>query len=95
MTLIARGESAVLHGGEYARRVVIKDFRYTPEGLRYELEPESAGTRLFAPAGAVSPFDGDTRLVRYNVMTGDEQALEASEPPRPRGDADAARSSAP
>jgi DEAD/DEAH box helicase domain-containing protein len=71
--VIAPGERAVYLSDDGPLDVVVKDVRYTPQGLLYELESTKAG-RWMVVKPAVQPLNGETRLVRFNLTTGDVAA---------------------
>lgn len=69
--LIARGQRAIFLAGDYAREVTIKDFRFTPVGVRYELDSDDPALTRFVPVDAVVPTDESTSFVIFDPMTGD------------------------
>ncbi|BCS31431.1 DEAD/DEAH box helicase [Luteitalea sp. TBR-22] len=86
--LIARGTTAMhAHAKSGLIEVTVKDYRYTPQGLLYELEPLRATVRRdqdgelvevpkgkwLVPAGSVQAINGQTRLMRVNLVTGEEE----------------------
>jgi DEAD/DEAH box helicase domain-containing protein len=72
-TVIARGEKAVYYADGGTQEVKVLSYRYTPQGLMYELEPEKEGVKWMVTASAVQPLYGETRLLKVNLMTGEEQ----------------------
>ena len=48
-------------------------YRYTPQGLMYELVSRRPGRRWLVTADAISPLNGDSLMVQYNVMTGESK----------------------
>jgi len=70
--VIARGEEAMLQSSLGARPVKIIGYRFTPQGLVYDLEPPDDGTRRYAPAKAVQPMYGQTKMIWFNLITGEE-----------------------
>jgi hypothetical protein len=50
--------------------VTVKGVRYTPQGLLYELESPKPG-RWMVVQSSVQPLNGETRLVRFNLTTGE------------------------
>jgi len=70
--VIARGEEAMLQSSLGVNPVRIIGYRFTPQGLVYDLEPPSDGTRRYAPAQAVQPIYGQTKMVWFNLITGEE-----------------------
>ncbi len=67
--------------------VTVRGYRYTPQGLFYELEPLRAAVardadgelvavpqgRWLVPASSLQAINGQTRLVRVNLVTGEEE----------------------
>jgi len=74
--VVARGEEAIYFKAEATEEVRIRDFRFTPKGIVYELEPGNGWDTRLVPAEYIKPLNGQTKLVRWNVMTGEEQLLE-------------------
>ena len=85
--VIDRQQPAIYLSGDAPADVTVIDFRYTPHGLMYQLEPLRAPGYVQASDGAISarppmkwmvlssavqPLPGTTQMVRYNVMTGEE-----------------------
>ena len=76
VTVVARGETAIYFKAEATEEVRVKDFRYTPKGLVYELEPTAGWGYQLVPAQSIKPLHGVTRLIRFNLMTGEERPVE-------------------
>jgi len=76
VTVVARGELAICFKAEASEEVRVKGFRYTPKGLIYELEPRDGWDTDLVPAEYIKPLHGVTRLIRWNLMTGEERPLE-------------------
>ena len=89
ITVIARQQPALFQSGDAPSEVTVLDFRYTPNGLMYELLPLKApgfyalGDGTFEPrpspkwmvlATTLRPIPGVTRTVRFNVVTGEDTA---------------------
>lgn len=90
--LIARNQPAIYMHAEGPIEVTAVDFRYTPNGIMYELENlKSPGFQLHKDGGSVElikrapvkwmvlashlqPIHGRTEMVRYNLVTGEENA---------------------
>jgi DEAD/DEAH box helicase domain-containing protein len=94
--VVAPGEQAILEGADGPVNVRVIGWRFTPQGLMYELDPPSDRRPLqrverrtkdgrfheVQPAGgsikwmvaarALRPIFGTTRLVRVNLVTGEE-----------------------
>ena len=74
--------------------VTVRDYRYTPQGLLYELEPlrpavardqegevvEVPKGKWLVPASSVQSINGQTRLMRVNLTTGEEETSISAEP---------------
>jgi len=54
----------------------VRNHRYTPRGLLYELEPERPGCTWLVSARDVTPIFGRSQLLRVNLVTGEGQPLE-------------------
>lgn len=76
VVVVARGERALYFKAEATEEVLIRDFRYTPRGVVYDIEPGQHWDRRQVPSEFVKPIHGVTRLVRWNLMTGEEQLIE-------------------
>jgi DEAD/DEAH box helicase domain-containing protein len=68
--VIAPGERAMYLSGDGPLDVTVKGVRYTPQGLLYELESPKPG-RWMVVQSSVQPLNGETRLVRFNLTTGE------------------------
>lgn len=73
--LVAPGEPAILMNASGTQEVEVTGFRYTPRGTVYELRHRTNGVNWSVPAMTVQPIHGETKLVRYNVMTGEQVEL--------------------
>ena len=73
--LIAPGESAILINAAGTQEVRVIDFRYTPKGMMYELQHRKQNVTWAVPASTVQPIYGETKLVRFNLMTGERVEL--------------------
>lgn len=73
--LVASGQIAMLANGDGSKEVEVVGYRYTPRGLMYELRHLDSTVTWTAPANGVVPIHGRTRLVRTNLVTGDEEPL--------------------
>lgn len=74
VTVIAQGQPAIFMTSETAREVVVLECRYTPRGLMYRLQHDSAD--WWVPVNAVQPVHGETKLVLLNLMTGETKPLD-------------------
>ncbi len=85
--LIAPGSTAMhTHVTSGLIEVMVRGYRYTPQGLLYELEPlrpavargqdgaivEVPKGKWLVPATSLQAINGQTRLVRVNLTTGEE-----------------------
>ncbi|MBI5480260.1 MAG: DEAD/DEAH box helicase [Deltaproteobacteria bacterium] len=70
--IVAPGEVAIFEGMQGSENVRVVGWRYTPQGVMYELEPPTTGVKRMVAARAVRPIFGTTRLVRVNLVTGEE-----------------------
>jgi DEAD/DEAH box helicase domain-containing protein len=75
LTMIAPGEEAILMNAAGTREVQVVDFRYTPKGMMYDLKHRRSSVTWSAPTLTVQPIPGETKMVRFNVMTGERQDL--------------------
>jgi hypothetical protein len=62
--------------GNQTQEVRIVAYRYTPQGIMYDLEPPQPGLRWSVAASYVQPLHGETALLRVNLMTGDAEPIE-------------------
>lgn len=74
VTVVRSGSRAMLVAPEGAEEVMVIGYRYTPQGLMYDLEPRKPGVRWSVRYEVVLPINGTTECVRYNLMTGEESA---------------------
>ncbi|MBI5016762.1 MAG: DEAD/DEAH box helicase [Deltaproteobacteria bacterium] len=72
VALVAPRETAMHWGPSGSEEVVVKGFRYTPQGILYELEPATKNSRWLVRHETIQPIHGVSRMVRYNLVTGDE-----------------------
>lgn len=73
--VVARGERAMFMKGEASEEVVVVDFRFTPVGIVYELRHPDETVVWRVPYERIQPIHGVTKLVRWNLMTGEETPL--------------------
>ncbi len=76
VTVVAAGGPAMLVTDARTAEVVVKDHRYTPRGLLYELEPEQPGVRWLVAARDVQPIFGRSPLAKLNLETGEIREVE-------------------
>lgn len=69
--VVAKGSEAMLVTEARTAEVIVKDHRYSPRGLLYELEPEQSDVRWLVAARDVRPIYGKSRLVKLNLITGE------------------------
>jgi DEAD/DEAH box helicase domain-containing protein len=70
--VIARGEKGMFVKAEASEEVVVEDYRYTPKGLMYKLRHQAPGLSWLVEANRIMPLHGETRMIRLNLMTGEE-----------------------
>lgn len=73
VTVIAPGQRGILCNADGTREVEILAYRYTPKGLVYDLRHADDRVRWTVPAPAVQPIHGETRMLRVNLVTGEEE----------------------
>jgi DEAD/DEAH box helicase domain-containing protein len=73
--LAAPGELAILTNASGTQEVEVADFRYTPRGIVYELKHRTRAVQWTVPAETVMPIHGESKLVRFNLMTGERVDL--------------------
>lgn len=71
--VVADGEQAMLINTGGTREVTVLRYRYTPQGLRYQLQSDRKGMTWHVPKETVEPLAGRTRMVWVNLMTGETQ----------------------
>jgi DEAD/DEAH box helicase domain-containing protein len=72
-TVIAPGEQAVYVTGDGTRDVQVIGYRYTPQGLVYELRSDTAGAKWIVAERTMQPIHGQTRTILVNLTTGEEK----------------------
>jgi DEAD/DEAH box helicase domain-containing protein len=70
--LILPGEPAIFMSPTVTQEVIVTGFRFTPKGMMYELRHRDHSVAWRVPAESVQPVYGETRLMRYNLMTGEQ-----------------------
>lgn len=75
ITVIAPGETAVLQSPVEAVEVVILRYVPAPSGLKYRLRHSKETVEWTVDAASVSPINGQTKLIRYNTETGEEESI--------------------
>jgi len=76
MSVIAPGETAIQILPTETREVTVIRYLFTPSGLKYRLKHPKETVEWTVEQALVSPVHGVTRMVRYNVDTGEEQNIE-------------------
>ncbi|HJT29525.1 MAG TPA: DEAD/DEAH box helicase [Pyrinomonadaceae bacterium] len=72
VTVIAAGEQAMCRLASGAMEsVTVLGFRYTPQGLMYELSSPKSDVSWMVKASTVVPINGVSKLVEANLMTGE------------------------
>lgn len=61
--------------GEASEEVVVEGYRFTPRGIVYDLRHPDETVRWQVAYDRIQPIHGVTRLVRWNLVTGEEQPL--------------------
>ena len=56
--------------------IEVKEFRYTPQGLMYQLAAPTKDVSWMVKASTVVPINGVTKLIQANLNTGETKALE-------------------
>jgi len=76
VTVIAAGEQAMCRLSSGAMESVkVLGFRYTPQGLMYELSSPKREVSWMVKAATVVPINGISKLIEANLMTGDQRDL--------------------
>ncbi len=71
--VIATGSPAIVHATSGQHEATVVGIRYTPQGLMYDLAPQTADSdRWSVAADHVQPIFGVSSRARYNLMTGEE-----------------------
>lgn len=73
--LVAPGEPAIFMSPSGTQEVNVTGFRFTPKGMMYELQHRTQSVTWCVLAETVQPIYGETRLMRYNLMTGEQVEL--------------------
>ena len=76
VTLVAPGEQASFLRDNWGCEVVtVIRFMYTRRGVFYELEHPDPTVRWHVPRDRVQPIPGQTKLIRYNLDSGETEPL--------------------
>ena len=75
ITVIAKGELAFYQATDDVFEIRIEKQTYTPAGLIYTFKHPTPDTTCSAPEGSVKPLYGTSKLVRLNLITGDEESI--------------------
>lgn len=90
--LIARNQPAMYMHADGPIEVTVLDYRYTPSGIMYELQNlkapgfqhvskdivPSAPIKWMVLAAHIQPTHGVTKMVRYNLVTGEEAPVDSA-----------------
>ncbi len=80
VVLVAPGSRAIYASEDGTAEVEVVTYRYTPQGLLYELMPPTPGIKWLVKASSVQPMHGQTKTVRVNLVT--EKASQSNSPCR-------------
>jgi DEAD/DEAH box helicase domain-containing protein len=69
--VVAPGSRAMCVTGTEMQEVEVLGYRYTPQGIMYDLRPSQPGLRWSVAARYIQPLHGETSLLRVNLMTGE------------------------
>jgi hypothetical protein len=72
VVVVAPGSRAIYESEDGSVEVEVVTYRYTPQGLLYELVPPKPGAKWLVKASSVSPLHGDSTTIRVNLITGEE-----------------------
>ena len=76
VTLIDRGGTGMLQLDNGMVEVKIRDFRYTPKGLLYDLEPTQPDVKIWQVATRdVRPIYDKSPLIQFNPITGETRPV--------------------
>lgn len=77
VTVIGSDQPALCHDGQshINEEVTVVRYLYTPQGIRYTLKAQRADVEWHVSASMIHPIYGMTRTERYNLNTGETQAL--------------------
>lgn len=73
--VIAPGQKAVVVTESETIEVTVIKHVFTPTGLKYRLRHPKENVAWTIEAGAVTPINGETQLLRYNLDTGEEEGV--------------------
>jgi hypothetical protein len=76
IVVISPGSKGVYVTEDGTVDVEVMAYRYTPQGLVYELVPQTPGTRWLVKASTVQPIHAETKMLRFNLVTGETQSIE-------------------
>jgi DEAD/DEAH box helicase domain-containing protein len=76
VVVVAPGSRAMYVTASQTQEVEILAYRYTPQGIMYDLKSPQPGTRWAVAATCIQPLHGETALLRVNLMTGEATAAE-------------------
>ena len=70
VTIIAPGQKGMYVDNNEPKEVKIITYRYTPQGLMYELESFTQDTQWLVKANCIQPVFGETSMLEVNLVTG-------------------------
>jgi hypothetical protein len=75
--VISPGATAILHDGKahINEEVKVVSYLYTPQGLKYQLQSTKHGVTWTVNANMLKPIMGETKLLKYNLMTGETKDI--------------------
>jgi DEAD/DEAH box helicase domain-containing protein len=76
VVVLAPGSRAIYESEDGTTEVEVITYRYTPQGLLYELVPNDPGTRWLAKAASLRPIHGVSKMLQVNLVTGDSKPIE-------------------
>jgi hypothetical protein len=71
--VIAPRQRAMLRSGREAGEVEALVYRWTPQGLMYELVPQHAGVEWMVAANQFGPLYAEPAMIRVNLITGETE----------------------
>ncbi len=72
LAVVAPGQRALFAASSgQLEEVQVIAVRYTPQGLVYDLEPTLKGTKWMASKRAVSPIPGESKMAKFNTLSGE------------------------
>lgn len=75
VVVVASGQMAMYVDDGGSQEVKVLDYRYTPQGLMYQLESPRAGVVWMVRAATIVPINGVTELLEVNLTTGESRPV--------------------